>query len=105
VYVEHFPRRPYSCIKIEARRLEYTVLIYHLTNFLKINLEKVDERWWEKLLQSEEKIDLKGIHPEKPFAELDEESQAKIKQLMHDEKQKKLGLPTSEEQVNTISSI
>jgi hypothetical protein len=60
----------------------------------------VDERWWEKLLQSEEKIDLKSIRPEKPFTDLDEESQAKIKQLMYDEKQKKLGLPTSEEQVN-----
>jgi hypothetical protein len=62
-------------------------------------LEKLDERWWENLLSGEEKIDLKNIKPEKPMHELDETSQAKIQQLMYDEKQKKLGLPTSEEQV------
>ncbi len=66
---------------------------------MKINLEKVEERWWEKLLDNEEKIDLKSIHPEKPFDELDQESQAKIKQMMYDEQQKRLGLPTSDDQV------
>lgn len=50
-------------------------------------------------MQNEEKIDLKKIQPEKPLEDLDQESQAKIKQMMYDEKQKRLGLPTSEEQV------
>ena len=60
----------------------------------------MEERWWENLLKNEEKLDLKNIQPEKPLNELDEESQAKIKQMMYDEQQKRLGLPTSEEQVN-----
>ena len=62
-------------------------------------MEKQDERWWENLLQNEEKLDLKKINPEKPMNELDEEAQAKIKQMMYDDRQKRLGLPTSEEQV------
>lgn len=65
---------------------------------MKIYLEKMEERWWEKLLESEEKLDLKNMNPEKPMEDLEPEAQAKIKQLMYDEHQKKLGLPTSEQQ-------
>jgi hypothetical protein len=67
---------------------------------IQIFVEKQDERWWENLLVSEEKLDLKKINPEKPMQDLDEEAQAKIKQMMFDDRQKKLGLPTSEEQKN-----
>lgn len=63
-------------------------------------MEKIQERWWENLLKNEDKIDLKNITPEKPIEELDQESQAKIKQMMYDEQQKRLGLPTSDEQVS-----
>lgn len=62
-------------------------------------MEKVQERWWENLLLNEPKIDLKNINPEKPLTDLDQESQDKIKQMMYDEQQKMLGLPTIEEQV------
>ncbi|CAF0781724.1 unnamed protein product [Brachionus calyciflorus] len=65
-----------------------------------IYLEKVQERWWENLLINEPKIDLKNINPEKPLEDLDQESQAKIKQMMYDKQQKQLGLPTIEEQRN-----
>jgi hypothetical protein len=68
-------------------------------------LEKCQERWWESLLVNEEKLDLKCINPEKPMEELDAESQAKINQMMYDEHQKKLGLPTSEEQVSSNESL
>lgn len=62
-----------------------------------IYLEKTGERWWEQLLISEEKLELSNMNPEKPIEDLDQESQAKIKQMMFDEHQKKLGLPTSEQ--------
>lgn len=71
----------------------------------KIYLEKLQERWWENLLVNEEKLDLKNINPEKPLEELDQESQAKIKQMMYDEQQKRMGLPTSEEQVRIIFEL
>lgn len=51
------------------------------------------------MIESEEKLDVRNMNPEKPMEELDEASQAKIKQMMFDESQKRLGLPTSEEQV------
>ncbi|RMZ99880.1 nudC domain-containing 3-like [Brachionus plicatilis] len=70
------------------------------SDHIHINLEKVQERWWENLLINEPKIDLKKINPEKPLEDLDQESQAKIKQMMYDENQKRLGLPTIEEQKN-----
>lgn len=66
----------------------------------KINLEKAEERWWENLLEKEEKLDLRNMNPEKPMEDLDEESQVKIKKMMYDERQKQMGLPTSEEQRN-----
>ncbi len=68
--------------------------------FEKINLEKAEERWWENLLEKEEKLDLRNMNPEKPMEDLDEESQVKIKQMMYDQRQKQMGLPTSEEQRN-----
>jgi len=42
------------------------------------------------------------MNPEKPMEDLDEHSQAKIKQMMFDEHQKKLGLPTSDQVVRGI---
>lgn len=63
-----------------------------------IFLEKCQERWWENLLINETKLSLKNMNPEKAMSDLDDESQAKIKQMMFDDQQKKLGLPTSEQQ-------
>ncbi len=51
------------------------------------------------MLEGEEKLDIKYMNPEKPMHELDDEAQAKIKQLMFDERQKQQGLPTSEQLV------
>ena len=49
-------------------------------------------------MDKEEKLDIKNMNPEKPMEDLEPEAQAKIKQLMYDEQQKRLGLPTSEQQ-------
>jgi hypothetical protein len=37
---------------------------------------------------NEEKLDLSNMNPEKPMEDLDQEAQAKIKQMMYDEHQK-----------------
>ncbi|KAK3089970.1 hypothetical protein FSP39_008118 [Pinctada imbricata] len=62
-----------------------------------INLEKKQERWWEGLLISEPKISVRKIDASRPMSDLDNESQAKIEEMMYNDHQKKLGLPTSEE--------
>ncbi|VDN12380.1 unnamed protein product [Dibothriocephalus latus] len=63
-----------------------------------INLDKVNELWWEAAFVDEERIDVQEIDCSRPMHELDEESQAKIAQMLFDQEQKRLGLPTSEEQ-------
>lgn len=62
-----------------------------------INLEKVQERWWEAVLVDEPKISVRKIDPSRPITDLDDESQAKIEELMYNEQQKRLGLPQSHE--------
>ncbi|CAH1795000.1 unnamed protein product, partial [Owenia fusiformis] len=65
-----------------------------------INLEKVQDRWWEALLEGEEKISVRKIDASRPMTDLDDEAQAKIEEMMFNERQKKLGLPQSHEQKN-----
>ncbi|XP_060063446.1 nudC domain-containing protein 3-like [Ylistrum balloti] len=62
-----------------------------------VNLEKKEERWWEALLSSESKINVRKIDASRPMTDLDDEAQAKIGEMMYNERQKRLGLPTSEE--------
>lgn len=62
-----------------------------------INLEKVQERWWEAVLVDEPKINVRKIDPSRPITDLDDEAQAKIEELMYNEQQKRLGLPQSHE--------
>jgi len=66
---------------------------------VKINLEKVEERWWEAVLVDEPKISVRKIDPSRPMTDLDNEAQAKIEELMYNEHQKRLGLPQSHEKV------
>lgn len=62
-----------------------------------INLEKIEERWWEHLIISEIKINVKKIDASRPITDLDDEAQSKIDELMYNDHQKKLGLPQSHE--------
>ncbi|XP_063824800.1 nudC domain-containing protein 3 [Ostrinia nubilalis] len=64
---------------------------------LLIHLEKVQERWWNKLLNSEEAIDLSKIDCSRPMDELPEDHIAKIRELQWNQEQKYKGLPTSDE--------
>ncbi|ESO07290.1 hypothetical protein HELRODRAFT_170619 [Helobdella robusta] len=62
-----------------------------------ISLEKVRDRWWDSLLTTEPKISVRKIDAQRPITELDDESQAKIEEMMYNERQKQLGLPQSHE--------
>ncbi|CAF0879344.1 unnamed protein product [Adineta steineri] len=66
--------------------------------YILISMEKALERWWENVLVDEKKINLKNIQPEKSMEDLGQEEQMKIHQMMYDQRQKAMGLPTSEEQ-------
>lgn len=63
-----------------------------------VNLEKYDERWWDKLLLSEPKINVRAIDPTKPFEDLDPESQAKIQEVAYNNMQRQLGRKTPKQE-------
>ncbi|KAK7113456.1 nudC domain-containing protein 3-like [Littorina saxatilis] len=63
-----------------------------------INLEKKDERWWEAVLVDEPKINTRKIDCSRSITDLDDEAQAKIEEMMYNERQKRMGLPQSHEQ-------
>ena len=60
-----------------------------------INLEKLDERWWDSLLANEPKISLNKIECVKSMDDVDEESKGKLQEMVFNDRQKKLGLPQS----------
>ncbi|XP_013199826.1 nudC domain-containing protein 3 [Amyelois transitella] len=64
---------------------------------LLIHLEKIQERWWNKFLNSEEAIDLSKIDCSRPLDELPEDHIAKVRELQWNQEQKLKGLPTSDE--------
>jgi len=68
----------------------------------KINLEKVQERWWDAVLVDEPKISVRKIDSSRPITDLDDESQVKIEELVYNERQKALGLPQSHEKVSCV---
>ncbi|XP_047516132.1 nudC domain-containing protein 3 [Pieris napi] len=64
---------------------------------LLIHLEKVQERWWDRLLNNEEPINLDKIDCSRALNELPEDHIAKVRELQWNQEQKMKGLPTSDE--------
>lgn len=54
--------------------------------------------WWSCVLKGEEEIDLTKVEPENAnMKDLDPETRAQVEKMMYDQRQKELGLPTSED--------
>jgi len=69
-------------------------------NRLVINLQKLGQmEWWDSVCQDDSKIDVRKIQPENSnLGDLDGETRKTVEKMMFDQKQKALGLPSSEEQ-------
>lgn len=67
---------------------------------LVINLQKLGQmEWWDSVCQGDDKIDVRKIQPENSnLGDLDGETRKTVEKMMFDQRQKALGLPSSEEQ-------
>jgi hypothetical protein len=69
-------------------------------NRLALNLQKSNQmEWWDCVCQGDPKIDVRAVRPEtSSVSDLEGETRQTVEKMMFDQRQKAMGLPSSDEQ-------